>query len=156
MPALRAATRDLTLVRGLGADDCAPLRAELGTWWREFVAARFDRAIRARSRDQALSGLIVRHLATGLSDASLWVPVDEAGAQIAPLEERSRKIARRYEKVEPDLALETKTYADVLLTLFGLSGGMPTVLSLQRSRFAEALTKLGVADADVRRLAPAS
>ncbi|MBK6941920.1 MAG: type II secretion system protein GspG [Planctomycetes bacterium] len=43
VPALRAATRDLTLVRGLGADDCAPLRAELGTWWREFVAARFDR-----------------------------------------------------------------------------------------------------------------
>lgn len=43
VPALRAATRDLTLVRGLGADECAPLRAQLGTWWSEFVAARFDR-----------------------------------------------------------------------------------------------------------------
>lgn len=43
VPALRAATRDFTFVRGLGADECAPLRAELGTWWREFVAARFDR-----------------------------------------------------------------------------------------------------------------
>ena len=158
------------------------------------VAARFDRAIRARFRDQALMGMVVRHLATGLSDGSLWVPIDEAGAQMAPLEERSRKIARRYEKVDPDLAIvdasdhaegpydktlllllgqeraraacvidgDNVTFAARFdsginfLTLFGLSGGMPTVLSLQRSRLPEALAKLGVADADIRRLAPAS
>ena len=46
----------------------------------------------------------MRHLATGLSDASLWAPIDEAGAQVAPLEERARRIAQRYERVGPDVA----------------------------------------------------
>ena len=153
------------------------------------IASRFDRAIRARSRDQALFGMIVRHLATGLSDASLWVPIDEAGAQIAPLEERSRRIARRYEVLEPELAIvdvtghedgpydktlllllgqeraraacvidgDTVTFAARFdsginfLTLFGLSGGMPTVLSILKPKLGEALAKLGVKDADARR-----
>lgn len=156
------------------------------------IAARFDRAIRARGRDHSLSGLIVRHLATGLKDASLWGPIDEAGAQIAPLEERARKIARKYERVEPDLAIVDATdsqgdgpYDKTLLlllgqekaraacvidgdnatfaarfdsglnflTLFGLSGGMPTVLSIQRSRLPDALSKLGVSEGDIRRIA---
>ncbi|MFO0587092.1 MAG: hypothetical protein U0441_06130 [Polyangiaceae bacterium] len=155
------------------------------------IAARFDRAIRARGRDHSLSGLIVRHLATGLRDASLWGPIDEAGAQIAPLEERARKIARKYERVEPDLAVvdatdsqadgpydktlllllgqekaraacvidgENATFAARFdsglnfLTLFGLSGGMPTVLSIQRSRLRDALGKLGVSEGDIRRI----
>ena len=156
------------------------------------IAARFDRAIRARGRDHSLSGLIVRHLATGLKDASLWGPIDEAGAQIAPLEERARKIARKYERVEADLAIVDATdsqgdgpYDKTLLlllgqekaraacvidgdnatfaarfdsglnflTLFGLSGGMPTVLSIQRSRLPDALSKLGVSEGDIRRIA---
>src|SRR5262245_38931793 len=50
------------------------------------LASRFDRAIRARPRDHALFGIIVRHLATGVSDASLWEPIDQAGALLAPLE----------------------------------------------------------------------
>lgn len=155
------------------------------------IAVRFDRAIRARSRDQALMGLIVRHLATGLSDASLWRPIDEAGAAVVPLEERARKIAQGYERVGPDtvivdatsregpydktllllLGQERARTAVVLdgdsatfaarfdsginfLTLFGISGGMPTVVSIQRSRLGPALAALGVPDSDVRRLAP--
>jgi crotonobetainyl-CoA:carnitine CoA-transferase CaiB-like acyl-CoA transferase len=47
------------------------------------IAERIDRAIRAKPRDHALFGLIVRHLATGLQDASLWQPIDEAGAEFA-------------------------------------------------------------------------
>ncbi len=157
------------------------------------IAVRFDRAIRARSRDQALMGLIVRHLATGLSDASLWHPIDEAGATIVPLEERARKIAQGYERVGPDTVIVDATDRDgpydktlllllgqerartavVLdadsatfaarfdsginfLTLFGISGGMPTVVSIQRSRLASALAALGVPESDIRRLAPAS
>src|SRR5579863_9890642 len=57
------------------------------------VGQRFDRAIRARPRDTALFGLIVRHLATGLEDASLWSPIDEAAALLAPLEATARKLA---------------------------------------------------------------
>src|SRR5260221_364557 len=36
------------------------------------VGQRFDRALRARPRDTALFGLVVRHLAAGLGDSSLW------------------------------------------------------------------------------------
>lgn len=154
------------------------------------IATRFDRAIRARGRDHALLGLIVRHLATGLSDASLWHPIDEAGALIAPLEERARRIAQSYERVGPDVVIvdatgregpydrtlllllgqergrtavvidgETATFAARFdsginfLSLFGISGGMPTVISLKRSMLAGALAKLGVAESDVRRWA---
>jgi len=155
------------------------------------LASRVDRAIRARPRDHALFGLIVRHLARGLSDLSLWAPIDEAGAQLAPLEERSRRIAQRYERLAPDVAIvdatgsgsyektlllmlgqerarvsvvidgENATFAARFdsginfLELFGISGGMPTVLSLQRSRLGAALAALGVSPADARRFAPA-
>lgn len=173
-----------------GADDDArAIDTRLGT--PSAIAQRFDRAIRARGRDHALLGLIVRHLATGLADASLWQPIDEAGAQIAPLEERARKLAQGYERVAPDVVIvdatgraggpydrtlllllgqerartavvvdgDTATFAARFdsgvnfLSLFGISGGMPTVLSLKRSMLGGALAKLGAADADVRRWA---
>lgn len=170
-------------------DDARAIDTRLGT--PSAVAQRFDRAIRARGRDHALLGLIVRHLATGLSDASLWQPIDEAGAQIAPLEERARKLAQDYERVTPDVVIvdvtgraggpydrtlllllgqerartavvvdgESVTFAARFdsgvnfLSLFGISGGMPTVLSLKRSMLGGALAKLGASDADVRRWA---
>src|SRR5208282_219329 len=59
-----------------------------------------DRALRARPRDTALYGLIVRHLADGLSDASLWGPIDAAAAELAPIEELTRKIASGFELVD--------------------------------------------------------
>src|SRR3954447_22849267 len=46
---------------------------------------RFDRALRARPHDQGLFGLVVRHLATGLADASLFEMVDTAAAAALPL-----------------------------------------------------------------------
>ena len=61
---------------------------------------RFDRALRGRPRDAALFGLVVRHLASGLSDTSLWEGVDQAAAELAPLEELTRKIATAYKRVE--------------------------------------------------------
>jgi hypothetical protein len=154
------------------------------------IATRFDRAIRARGRDHALLGLIVRHLASGLADGSLWQPIDEAGALIAPLEERARRIAQSYERVAPEVVLVDATgregpYDRTLLlllgqerartavvidgdsvtfaarfdsginflSLFGISGGMPTVLSLQRSMLAGALEKLGLPEVEARRWA---
>ncbi|MGH7271959.1 MAG: hypothetical protein ACREJ3_16135, partial [Polyangiaceae bacterium] len=50
------------------------------------IGQRFDRALRARPRDAALFGLIVRHLAGGLEDASLRESVDRAAAELAPIE----------------------------------------------------------------------
>jgi hypothetical protein len=67
------------------------------------LASRIDRALRARPRDAALFGVIVRHLASGLSDPSLWVEIDRAGAEYAAVEAETRRLAERYE-VTPELA----------------------------------------------------
>jgi hypothetical protein len=60
------------------------------------TAQRFDRAIRARNRDHALFGIIVRHLADGLRDPALWEPIDVAGAFFAAGEGAARAVAERY------------------------------------------------------------
>jgi hypothetical protein len=165
------------------------------------IGRRFDRALRARSRDAALLGIVVRHLAGGLQDPSLWEPIDRAAAALAPIEELTRRIAGAYAVVDvhppasvPEgirslafvdatahhgqydktqlllLGQERASLAMVLdldtvsvaarygsgvsfLELFGLSGGMPTLVSIPKKRLHDALHRLGVADADVSRLA---
>jgi hypothetical protein len=160
------------------------------------LGLRFDRALRARPRDAALFGLIVRHLASGLSDVSLWEAVDAAAADLAPIEELTRRIATSYKivAIQPNdavppsirslalveatqhhgkydktqllllgqerasmaavLDLDTLTLAAPFgsgvsfLAALGLSGGMPTLVSVPRKRVHEALQKLGVSDAD--------
>lgn len=144
-------------------------------------ALRIDRALRARPRDNALFGLIVRHLSGGLADASLWQPIDAAGAELASKEAESRRLSLGFERLEPGVMIvdaskregpydktlllmmgqERAPVAVVLdgdsatfaarfdsginfLTLFGISGGMPTVLSIQRSKLDAALSALGV------------
>jgi hypothetical protein len=151
-------------------------------------ATRIDRALRARPRDQALFGIIVRHLASGLADPSLWGPIDAASAELAALEAETRRIALRYERVEPGLVVVDASerggpYDKTLLLLigqeraaisvvldgdsvtfaarfdsgvnfleaFGISGGMPTRVSIQRAKLEAALTSLGVKPADARR-----
>ncbi len=69
------------------------------------IAIRFDRALRARPRDTGLFGVIVRHLATGLSDASLWHPIDAAAAELAPIERETRRAAMAYRRIDPGIAL---------------------------------------------------
>lgn len=145
------------------------------------VGQRIDRALRARPRDHALFGIVVRHLATGLSDPSLWEIIDAAGAELLPLETESRRLARDFERLEPSIVLVDATnrkgpYDRTLLLLlgqerakiaividgdnvtfaaafnsginfldrFGISGGMPTVVSLMRPKLADALVALGV------------
>jgi hypothetical protein len=174
-----------------GADDDArAIDTRIGT--PSAVAERIDRAIRGSPRDIALLGVIVRHLASGLSDVSLWTPIDEAGSKLAALETEARKIAERYKRIElsgsaPEMG-KAKTLAFIdatashgrydktlllllgqkradaavvvdrdtmtlaapfdsginFLTLLGLSGGMPTLVSIPKSGMAEALRRLGV------------
>jgi hypothetical protein len=160
------------------------------------IGHRFDRALRARPRDTALFGLVVRHLATGLADASLWFPVDEAAAELGPIEERTRRIAADYRIFElrpgPQMPARIRSLAFVdatahhgkydktqlllagqdradlsvaldldtlslaakygsgvnFLDLLGLSGGMPTLVSIPKKRLPEALAKLGVSESD--------
>ena len=153
------------------------------------VAQRIDRAVRARPRDNALFGIIVRHLASGLRDPSLWTSIDAAAAEFAAMEAETRKLALRYQLIEPGVLIadcskrggpfdktlllmigqerapvsavidgESVTFAARFdsginfLELFQISGGMPTRVSIQRSKLEGALTALGVKPDDIRRL----
>jgi hypothetical protein len=182
-----------------GADDDA--RAiDTRTALSSATGQRFDRALRARPRDTALFGLIVRHLAGGLRDSSLWQAVDSAAAELRPIEEITRRIAADYAivdlnpKVEVPNSLRTLAFVDAtaqhgrydktlllllgqeraslsavldmdtltlaaryesgmsFLQLLGLSGGMPTLVSIPKKRTHEALSKLGVNAAELVRL----
>jgi hypothetical protein len=169
-------------------DDARAVDTRLGTPGP--LAVRIDRALRARPRDQALFGIVVRHLAGGLADASLWEPIDAAGAQLAAMEAETRRLALRYERVEPSLVVvdagkragpfdktlllligqerarisvvldgDSVTFAAGFdsgvnfLERFGISGGMPTRVSIQRSKLEAALLSLGVSERDAHRVA---
>jgi hypothetical protein len=145
------------------------------------LANRFDRALRARPRDEGLFGLIVRHLASGLRDESLWEPIDRAAADLIPIERETRRAAERYVRLPPGVALldlgsEFARVDKTLLLLLGqerepvsvvvdrdnvsvaarfdsglnfvsllnLGGGMPTRVSVPRTRLSEVLRALGV------------
>ena len=69
------------------------------------VGERIDRALRARYRDQGLFGVIVRHLASGLSDAALWQPIDAAAEELVPVEKETRRAALAYRRLPPGVAL---------------------------------------------------
>jgi len=162
------------------------------------IGQRFDRALRARPRDTALFGLVVRHLAGALEDASLWGAIDHAAAELDAIEEITRRIAAGYVIVDVRpralpadirsmafvdatdrhgkydktqlllLGQERASIAMVLdldtvslaarygsgvsfLEVLGLSGGMPTLVSIPKKRLHEALEKLGVAAGDIQR-----
>jgi hypothetical protein len=164
------------------------------------VGERFDRALRARPRDTALFGLVVRHLAGGLEDPSLWGPIDRAASELEAIEEVTRRIGAGYAVVDlhPTSALppaiRSLAFVDAtahhgkydktqllllgqeragiamivdmdtvslaarygsgvsFLEVLGLSGGMPTLVSIPKKRMREALEKLGVSEADMQRL----
>ncbi len=165
------------------------------------TARRFDRAIRGRPRDIALLGLIVRHLAGGLADESLWPTIDAAGKELEAVEKVTHDLASGYRRIDipkpklpfvtsiafldltakassgtkkarydktgllllgqerASIALvvdgETMTLAAPFnsglsfLELLGLSGGMPTLVSVQATRLDEALRLLGVSSSEI-------
>ena len=160
-------------------DDARAIDTRLGI--PSSVANRFDRALRARPRDEGLFGLIVRHLATGLRDDSLWETIDRAAEDLIPIERETRRAAERYLRLPPgvaylDLGSEFARVDKTLLLLLGqereavsvvvdrdnvsiaarfdsgrnfvtllnLGGGMPTRVSVPRTRLLEVLGALGV------------
>ena len=160
-------------------DDARAIDTRLGTPGP--VGERIDRALRARHRDLGLFGLIVRHLASGLSDASLWEPIDTAAADLVPIERETRRAAQAYQRLPVGVALVDVTtgYARIdktlllllgqerdpvsvvidrdnvsvaarfdsgynFLKMLGLSGGMPTRVSVPRARLPDVLRALGV------------
>jgi hypothetical protein len=162
------------------------------------VATRIDRALRGAGRDEGVMGIVVRHLARGLADASLWTVLDANEEKLKRIEHDTREIARAYRIVESKVPLvradgtpcsrvafiktdsaahfdkymllmigqERADFAVLLhrdtlsvaapfesglnfLTLFGLSGGMPTVVSVPATRIDDFATKLGIAIQDL-------
>lgn len=84
-------------------DDARAIDTRMGT--PSEVANRMDRALRARPRDHGLFGMIVRHLATGLEDPTLWKSIDAAAAELAPVERETRRAALEYVRVPPGVAI---------------------------------------------------
>jgi hypothetical protein len=84
-------------------DDARAVDTRIGT--PSQVGERIDRAVRARFRDQGLFGVIIRHLASGLSDATLWEPIDRAAEELVPVERETRRAALAYKRLEPGVAL---------------------------------------------------
>ena len=150
------------------------------------VAATIDRALRARPRDLGLFGVIVRHLASGLQDPSLWEPVRLAADELRPIEEETRRAALGFVRLDPGVALvdiskrraridktlllmlgQTRERIAVvvddntinlaarfdsgidLLRLLGLSGGMPTRVSVDRKRLDQVCRALGIRSEEV-------
>lgn len=56
-----------------------------------------DRALRARPRDDALRGLIVKFLADGANDLALYRTIERASEALLVREEEARRISRGYE-----------------------------------------------------------
>ena len=56
-----------------------------------------DRALRARPRDDALRGLIVKFLADGCVDLALYRTIERASEALQAREDEARRIARAYE-----------------------------------------------------------
>ena len=144
------------------------------------MADRIDRAIRARPRDTGLLGVIVRHLRGGLEETSLWQPIDDAAAELLPIERNTRSTAKDYVRYPPGVAIVEATNRGTIdktlllllgqerepvsivldrdnvaiaaafdsgynfLELFGLSGGMPTRVSLPRAKLKDVLKALRV------------
>jgi hypothetical protein len=82
-----------------GADDDArAVDTRIGTVGP--IGLRIDRAIRGRSRDHGLFGIIVRHLASGLGDNALWQPIDAAATELEALHESAREIAKLYKPLK--------------------------------------------------------
>ncbi len=160
-----------------GADDDArAIDTRLGV--PSDTADVMDRALRARPRDDALKGLIVRFLADGATDCALFARFEEASAELRHMEDRARALAKQYRFVG-DVAVvdardrdgpydktlllllgqerapiavvhdETAVTAAArfdsgidLLRILGLSGGMPTRVSVSPKELDDTLERL--------------
>jgi hypothetical protein len=56
-----------------------------------------DRALRARPRDEALRGLMVRYLADGASDAAIYRDFQRAAGALEAMERESKRLSARYD-----------------------------------------------------------
>jgi hypothetical protein len=155
------------------------------------TAARCDRAIRARPRDEDVLRAILSVLADDLGGSG-WEVIEAASEEVRPREEEAGRLSHRYEFATHDLVVidieragrqgaydktwllllgqekapmacvidgDTATFAAAydsgidFLARFGLSGGMPTMVSVNRAHLPNALRALGAEEAFALRYA---
>lgn len=63
-----------------------------------------DRALRARPKDDAIKGLVLRYLADGASDVGLFKQLREAARPLERMENEAKKLSARYE-IHGDVAV---------------------------------------------------
>ncbi len=108
-----------------------------------------DRAIRARPREDALRGLIVRFLVGGGEDGGLWADLRRVADEVGALEDEARRLARGY-RVERDVAVVDtrgvpgKSYDKTLLLLIGQERARVSVVHDDSSVTAAARFDSGV------------
>lgn len=103
------------------------------------LAERIDRALRARPHDTGLFGLVVRHLADGLSDPAIWATIDQAGAELVPIERETRRAAQSYRRLDPNVA-----YVDVSSGFGRLDKTLLLMLGQEREPISVVLDKSNV------------
>jgi hypothetical protein len=103
-------------------DDARAIDTRMGT--PSTTAGRMDRALRGRPSDHGLYGVIVRHLAGGLADPSLWEPIDRAAEELVPVERETRRAAQGYRRLPPGVAFVdvTEGFSRIDKTLLLLLG----------------------------------
>ncbi|MBX3247095.1 MAG: hypothetical protein KF901_07940 [Myxococcales bacterium] len=67
-------------------------------------AEQLDRALRARPKDDAIKGLVLRYLVDGASDVAIYRQLREAARPLERMEGEARKLATRYE-IRGDVAV---------------------------------------------------
>ena len=68
------------------------------------AAISIDRALRARPRDRALLGLVVRYLANGVQDDGLRREIEKAAAELEPIERETHRVAQGYLRIGEGVA----------------------------------------------------
>jgi len=142
------------------------------------VAAVMDRALRARHRDDALKGIIIRFLVGGCEDRGLFAQIEKAAEGLKRMEDEARRLAKEYRFVGDIVVVDARNrkgpYDKTLLLLLGqerapisvvhdesavtaaarfdsgidllailgLSGGMPTRVSVAPKKLDEAIELL--------------
>ncbi len=142
------------------------------------TAAVIDRALRARPRDDALKGLIIRFLVGGAEDRGLFAQIEQSAKGLERMEEEARRLAKEYRfvgdvavvdarerkgpydktmllllgqerapisVVHDESAVTAAARFDSgidLLAILGLSGGMPTRVSVAPKKLEETLELL--------------
>ncbi|HVY40637.1 MAG TPA: hypothetical protein VHM31_22015 [Polyangia bacterium] len=85
------------------------------------IAARIDRALRARFRDETLKHRVIQFLLAHAKSPVLWQEIEDAAREIDPLLDESKRLAERYEMIDGIAYVESagRPYDKTELLLIG-------------------------------------